>query len=296
MTGTPEPPGCTVCGGTVAPDGHCWDCGEPQPAYRAHIETTLAAGAAGVSDRGKHRGVNADAMTLTAAGAWTIGVVCDGVSMSPRADRAARVAADAGAARLGAGLREGALPETVLVEAAARAGRAVGALAASVDQAPACTYVAGIAGPEGIWCAWIGDSRAYWLPDDGTCLALTEDHSGRHDALTAWLGADADEPVASVRGHRPRGPGRLLLCTDGLTRHLPEAEGLRAVLDRRGHSTPVGHGLLEDARVLVGYAMDAGGQDNITALLIRVGDTDHRELPASAPYRDSCHHGKRRFF
>ncbi|MFD5896446.1 PP2C family protein-serine/threonine phosphatase [Streptomyces sp. NPDC060366] len=283
MTGTPEPPDCVVCGGTVAPDGHCWDCGEPQPAYRSHIETTLATVAAGVSDRGKRRGVNADAMALTATGAWTIGVVCDGVSMSPRAERAARVAADVGADRLRAGLREGTLPETVLVDAAARAGRAVSALAASLDEAPACTYVAGIAGPEGIWCAWIGDSRAYWLPDDGTCMALTEDDSGRHDALTAWLGADAGEPLARVRSYRPPGPGRLLLCTDGLTRHLPEAEGLRAVLARRRHSTPVGHSLLEDARVLIGYAMDAGGQDNITALLIHVGDTDHRELPASAP-------------
>ncbi|AQU69873.1 PP2C family protein-serine/threonine phosphatase [Streptomyces niveus] len=282
MTGTPAPPGCVLCGGTVAPDGYCWDCGEPQPAYRSHIETTLT-GAAGVSDRGKRRGVNADAMALTSAGAWTIGVVCDGVSMSPRPERAARVAADVGAAHLGAGLRVGTLPETVLVDAAARAGRAVSALAASVDEAPACTYVAGIAGPEGIWCAWIGDSRAYWLPDDGTCVALTEDDSGRHDALTAWLGADAGEPVASVRSHRPPGPGRLLLCTDGLTRHLPEAEGLRAVLARRRPSTPSDHSLLEDARVLIGYAMNAGGQDNITALLIHVGDTDHREFPASAP-------------
>ncbi|TXL88237.1 protein phosphatase 2C domain-containing protein [Streptomyces sp. IB2014 016-6] len=282
MTGTPEPPVCVVCGGTVAPDGHCWDCGGAQPAYRSHIETTLAR-AAGVSDRGKRRGVNADAMALTATGAWTIGVVCDGVSMSPRAERAARVAADVGAARLEAGLREGTLPETVLVDAAARAGRAVGALAASVDEAPACTYVAGIAGPEGIWCAWIGDSRAYWLPDDGTCVALTEDDSGRHDALTAWLGADAGEPVARVRSYRPPGPGRLLLCTDGLTRHLSGADGPRAVLARRGYSTPRDHSLLEDARALIGYAMDAGGQDNITALLIQVGDTDHRELPAFAP-------------
>ncbi|WP_329031981.1 protein phosphatase 2C domain-containing protein [Streptomyces sp. NBC_01725] len=282
MTGTPEPPVCAVCGGTVAPDGHCWDCGGAQPAYRSHIETTLAR-AAGVSDRGKRRGVNADAMALTATGAWTIGVVCDGVSMSPRAERAARVAADVGAARVEAGLRQGTLPETVLVDAAARAGRAVGALAASVDEAPACTYVAGIAGPEGIWCAWIGDSRAYWLPDDGTCVAMTEDDSGRHGALTAWLGADAGEPVARVRSYRPLGPGRLLLCTDGLTRHLSGADGPRAVLARRGHSTPRDHSLLEDARALTGYAMDAGGQDNITALLIQVGDTDHRELPAFAP-------------
>lgn len=287
MTATPEPPDCVTCGGTVAPDGYCWDCGEPQPAYRSHLETTLGTRAAGVSDRGKRRGLNADAMALTTTGAWTIGVVCDGVSMSPRAERAARVATDVGAARLRTGLRAGTLPETVLTDAAARAGRAVSALAASVEEAPACTYVAGIAGPEGIWCAWIGDSRAYWLPDEGTCMALTEDDSGQHGALTAWLGADADEPTeltARVRSYRPPGAGRLLLCTDGLTSHLPEAEALRAVLTWPRHSTPADHTLLEEARALVRYAMDAGGQDNITALLVRVGNTDHPERPTPASY------------
>lgn len=50
---------------------------------RSHLETTLGAFAAGVSDRGRRRGVNADAMALTATGDWTIGVVCDGLSMPP---------------------------------------------------------------------------------------------------------------------------------------------------------------------------------------------------------------------
>ncbi|MEV8421183.1 PP2C family protein-serine/threonine phosphatase [Streptomyces niveus] len=164
-------------------------------------------------------------MALTATGDWTIGVVCDGVSMSPRAERAAQVATTVGAAHLEAGLLAGVLPETALEDAAAHAGRAVSALAASVDAAPACTYVAGIAGPEGIWCAW-------------------------------------------TRSYRPQGPGRLLLCTDGLTRHLSDADALRAVLARVRRPTPPGHGPLDDARALIGYALGAGGQDNITALLI----------------------------
>ncbi|MFJ1704056.1 PP2C family protein-serine/threonine phosphatase [Kitasatospora sp. NPDC088346] len=239
------------------------------------MESTLGGGAerdgadgdraAGVSDRGRQRGVNADAMALTrAAGGWTIGVVCDGVSMSPRSERAARVAAEVGAATLAARLESGTLPEYALTEAAVRAGRAVSALAASADAAPACTYVAGIAGPGGIWSAWIGDSRAYWLPDTGPGMALTEDDTGELDALAAWLGADADAPEPQVRSYRPSGPGRLLLCTDGLWRHLPDAGGLRAALG------PAGGGLLPQARALVGHALDAGGQDNITAVLLAV--------------------------
>ncbi|MGW2632149.1 PP2C family protein-serine/threonine phosphatase [Streptomyces chattanoogensis] len=271
---------CAECGGTVAPDGHCWECGAAQPAFRAHEEITTDDGAAAISDRGTRRGINADAMALTRTGRWTIGIVCDGVSMSPRSDRAAQLAAEVGMTTLVARLSAGAVPECALEEAAVRAGRAVAALAASVDAAPACTYVAGIAGPEGIWSASIGDSRAYWLPDEGPGTALTEDDAGALEALTAWLGADADAPAPHIRSYRPRVAGRLLLCTDGLWRYLPDAEDLRTVLTRR--QAPLTHpqyalraagGQLEDVRKLVGYALDAGGHDNITALLIPIVPT-----------------------
>ncbi|MGW2691636.1 PP2C family protein-serine/threonine phosphatase [Streptomyces sp. NPDC001296] len=255
---------CVGCGGAVAPDGVCWHCGLAQPAFRAHVEITVGADAAGVSDRGHRREVNADALALAATGLWTVGVVCDGVSLSPRPERAARVAVKAAAAALIARLREGQLPEVALAEAAGRAGRAVSALAAVRDGAPACTFVAGVAGPEGIWSAWIGDSRAYWLPGEGPGLLMSEDDTGDHDALTAWLGADAGPVTARVRAHRPRVPGRLLLCTDGLWRHLPDAAGLLRLLGRQGRN------VLADARALVSRALDAGGEDNVTAAVIRV--------------------------
>ncbi|MER5984661.1 protein phosphatase 2C domain-containing protein [Streptomyces sp. NPDC001787] len=264
-------PDCVVCGGTVAPDGRCWECGAAQPAFRAHVELTADGGAAGVSDRGRRRDINADAMVLTGTGSWTVGVVCDGVSMSPRSERAARVAAETGANAVVAGLMAGALAEDALADAAVRAGRAVAALAASVDAAPACTYVAGIAGPEGVWSAWIGDSRAYWLPDRGPGKRMSEDDTGEHGALAAWLGADAGPPVARIRSYRPGGAGCLLLCTDGLTRGLPDPDGLRAVLTRGRSGAAAGGGLLGGARALVDHALDAGGHDNITALLIPAG-------------------------
>jgi len=75
----------------------------------AHLELTVEGGAAGVSDRGPWRERNADAMALVTAGEWTVGVVCDGVSMAPRAERAAQIAA-AGGAALAARLREGPVP------------------------------------------------------------------------------------------------------------------------------------------------------------------------------------------
>ncbi|WP_395109509.1 hypothetical protein [Actinomadura sp. SCN-SB] len=36
-----EAAGCVACGGTVAPDGHCWDCGKDQPAFGSHLEVTV---------------------------------------------------------------------------------------------------------------------------------------------------------------------------------------------------------------------------------------------------------------
>ncbi|MEU4094275.1 protein phosphatase 2C domain-containing protein [Streptomyces sp. NPDC026673] len=252
----------------MAPDGHCWDCGAGQPAFRSHVEVT-AGGAAGVSDRGKRRHTNADAMALTTAGAWTIGVVCDGVSMSPRSERAARLAAGVAAAALAAALPAGTPPELALEDAARRAGRAVAALAVSPDEAPACTFVAGVTGPGGLWCAWIGDSRAYWLPDEGPALALTEDDTGELDALTGWLGAGSGDPEPRVRSSRPSVAGRILLCTDGLWRCFPGPGALRD-LPAPAQAAGAGSGLLDRARSLVGYALDAGGHDNITALLLPV--------------------------
>jgi serine/threonine protein phosphatase PrpC len=121
-----------------------------------------------------------------------------------------------------------------------------------------------VAGPEGVGSAWVGDSRAYWLPDEGPGMALTEDDTGEHDALTAWLGADAGPVTAHVRSYRPLVPGRLLLCTDDLWRCLPDAARLRAAPGRRHPDARA------DARALVGHALDAGGQDNVTAAVIRV--------------------------
>ncbi|WP_309113303.1 protein phosphatase 2C domain-containing protein [Saccharothrix sp.] len=253
---------CARCAGTVAPDGHCWDCGLAQSDFRAHVES-IVDGAAFVTDRGLRRAVNADAVVLTAVGEWTVGVVCDGVSLSARPERAAQVAAEAGAATLVKGLAADTLPETALTDSVAHAARAVTALAggpSTLGVAPAATYVAAVVGPQGLWAAGVGDSRAYWLPDEGPGVLLTEDDTGEHDALTAWLGADAPDPHPLLRSHRPPGPGRVLLCTDGLTRYLADPADLR---------TAAGTGdSLHAASALVAHALTNGGHDNVTAALI----------------------------
>ncbi|CAL9557503.1 hypothetical protein SUDANB121_04581 [Nocardiopsis dassonvillei] len=259
------------CGGTPAPDGRCWECGADLSDLLGRTRAD-AGGAAGYGERGPGRRLNADAPALRAAGPWTVGAVCDGVSMAPRAERAARIAAEVTVQALARALAAGAIPEDALTDATARAGRAVAALATPGGPhpdplgpgslAPSCTQVACVGGEHGLWVSWVGDSRAYRLPDSGTGMLLTEDDTGEHDALVAWLGADAADPVPRIRSHRPPGPGRLLLCTDGLWRHLPGPDDLRAVA---GTAAPA-----DAARTLVRRVLDSGGRDDATALVVPV--------------------------
>lgn len=125
----------------------------------------------------------------------------------------------------------------------------------------------------------IGDSRAYRLRH-GCIEQLTEDHSLREELL--HTGELAPEEGFTVPGNiitRSMGrapevtpdifglefePGdQILLCTDGLTRHVTEAE-LLAISEQVQHPQRA-------VEELVALANVRGGKDNITALLIRPG-------------------------
>jgi serine/threonine protein phosphatase PrpC len=133
----------------------------------------------------------------------------------------------------------------------------------------------------------VGDSRAYWLPEPpGAAQQLTVDDSlsqelitagaspdseavrrGAH-TLTRWLGADSDpEPwsESSVQTITADGPGTLLLCSDGLWNYLPDAADIARYC--------IGADPSAAARALTEYALDAGGQDNITVVIIPIGGT-----------------------
>jgi serine/threonine protein phosphatase PrpC len=59
------------------------------------------------------------------------------------------------------------------------------------------------------------------------------------------------------------GPGTLLLCSDGLWNYLPDA----ADIARFCSGTDPGAA----ARALTEFALNAGGQDNITVVVIPIG-------------------------
>ena len=274
-------------------DGYCEGCGfqlvPRQAASRDHVEVDLP-GASAVSNRGLHHFRNedaADALAFTRpeprAEPGIAAVVCDGISNSPRPDVASQAAAGVGTRTLVAHLVAGEPASQATRAAVVSAGKAVSALATSADDAPACTYVSAVVEQKSVTIGWVGDSRAYWLPADGpthSMLLTTDDSLVNHlaesgemtreqalrqpngGALVRWLGADADDSRARVVSLEPGAPGAVLICSDGLWNYLPEAAALTAAVPDAAKAP------MAAARTLVRLALDAGGHDNVTVVVI----------------------------
>ncbi|WKK72111.1 zinc ribbon domain-containing protein [Rathayibacter oskolensis] len=89
----PEPAPCVYCGGAVADDGYCEQCGQRAPTEREHWSEAPHPLVGGVCDRGIRHPANEDAMALGAVASegalrTALLVVCDGVSSTPDSDRA----------------------------------------------------------------------------------------------------------------------------------------------------------------------------------------------------------------
>jgi serine/threonine protein phosphatase PrpC len=127
-----------------------------------------------------------------------------------------------------------------------------------------------------LYLAHVGDSRAYWLVD-GDLQQLTKDHSlvqrlqdeGKltpeeaenfqfRNILMRALGQD-EELLVDVDVRKLPSKGKLLLCSDGLCGEVSDQEIL-AILNQP---------LLPDqiADRLIAAALEAGGWDNITAVV-----------------------------
>ncbi len=266
-------------------------------AERDHVEQDLGQ-VAGVSDRGLRHSRNEDAMHFavadTESGPVAVAIVSDGVSSAPRPDDASWAAVEVGITPLAEGAGRGDDPAEVSRQAVGLAGRALVGLAGP-DGSPAATYVSAIVTEERITVCWLGDSRAYWLantptptgPNDtldisGGSRRVTRDDSLAEElvvaglatmdeamaspqahVITRWLGADLPEPEAHVEEFTPTGPGVLLLCSDGLWNYRPEAAELAARVMPAALTRP-----LDAAADLVKFALDSGGLDNITVVLI----------------------------
>lgn len=284
-------PSCRNCGAppeTIGEDLYCQQCGFKQPSPRDHMEIVLTR-TAGVTDKGVHHYRNEDAMAFVEVGASTVVVVCDGVSTSIDPDVASQMAVDLAVRILADAVRERPgqlLPATV--EAAMAALSAVAAMPFEVRAdlgAPSCTYVSAVVHRGVATVGWIGDSRAYWLgPGPPRLAQLTVDDSWaveqvaaglmtveqaeadpRCHAITRWLGADAPGDPPQVTEIRLEGPGRLLVCSDGLWNYASPADRIAALVERAPEGSP-----LAVARHLTQFAIDAGGHDNIAVVIVPV--------------------------
>ena len=135
------------------------------------------------------------------------------------------------------------------------------------------TVVALVARDDQLTVGHVGDSRLYRLRD-GQLIALTADHSfyeeycrqvGKRadprefawsNIITRALGTDKHTPdVTSVRAELG---DRYLLCSDGLTEKLTDAE----IAELLGRYRPA-----EALRLLMECAWEAGTKDNTTAII-----------------------------
>jgi serine/threonine protein phosphatase PrpC len=268
----------------ITAEGYCESCGRKVPSGRDHSELDLGT-VAGVTDRGLRHARNEDAMGLATAdapgGPVAIAVVCDGVSTSPRPDEASLAAAHASVRTLLTSVRRGDDPADASRAAVRQAYRAL-TMIGSPAQAPSATYISAVIGRDAVTVCWLGDSRAYWLAAGPDTIRLSTDDSLAEElvargemneaealaspqahVITRWLGADLPEPEPHVIRFEPPGPGAVLVCSDGLWNYRPGAADLAELALPAALTDPLGA-----SAELVKFALDAGGMDNITVVLV----------------------------
>ena len=271
----------------------------PGTAATLRVDLTDAAAARGDVACASHIGLrhetnqDAAALGIDGSGHHIVLVVADGVSSTEGAEECARVASHTARDYLTATMDQG-LPinddDTVtLFERTFQ--KAHEAVVSGSGPIGACTLAAAVATHDRIVVGNIGDTRTYWFPDDGDPIRLSIDDSmaqaqmdlglsreeaergmGAH-AITKWIGASATDVAPRVMAYQPQQSGWLLVCSDGLWNHVPDAGDFarlmadlvsKAHTDDHGHASPAGV-----ADGLIAHANNCGGHDNITVALWR---------------------------
>lgn len=242
---------------------------------------------AGKTDIGSCRSENQDnyrAARLPDDTVWA--VVCDGMGGVASGQLAAQIATDTMESCFESGLKN--LPKgqerAFLMHCVTQANRAIydQAQAHPENKGMGTTAVCCLVRHDTLHVAHVGDSRAY-LCREGQISQLTRDHSmvqelveaGRltteeaenyphKNLITKALGVEPG--VRADYSSMPAQPGDvILMCSDGLSGVVPDGQLLAIIQHNPFFTVP---------RRLVEQALQAGGQDNITALLIEVEQTE----------------------
>ncbi len=144
----------------------------------------------------------------------------------------------------------------------------------------ATTASAVLLGPQGASVAHVGDSRVYVLRS-GKLEQITHDHSWVEEQVRAgtltptaarqhpWRNvvtralSGGEDPEVDVTEVMPRPGERYLLCSDGLFTVVPDGRIAELLGDMKAPLDAI-------AGALVAAANDAGGPDNITALILQI--------------------------
>ncbi len=249
--------------------------------------------AAAASHRGRVRTANEDSFGICAEEG--LFVVCDGMGGAAAGEVASRVAVDTmmrslcgpsktvSSKETDPGLGGGPVGEDVpemLRDAVSDANHLVFSQAASDSRlhGMGTTLVALLVQGDKVWVAHVGDSRCYRYRE-GSLEQLTRDHSlvdeqvklgqlTREEADRSPLRNVITRAVGSQRsvsteiGEVEAAPGDLfLLCSDGLTRELPDAR-IETILKQTEELDVI-------CQRLIDAANDAGGRDNVTCVVVR---------------------------
>jgi len=146
--------------------------------------------------------------------------------------------------------------------------------------APSTTLTLAALVGQRVYLVHVGDSRAYYL-HQGRLRQLTRDQTmgeylldaGAWTEETAARARTAGNLISTVGGTEMTPsiglvdlvPGDvLLLCTDGLTKHVADAQ----IAEQLGKNHPAE----ESARALMDMALAAGGSDNVTVIVAKLGE------------------------
>ncbi|MBD3267792.1 hypothetical protein GF373_14070 [bacterium] len=227
-----------------------------------------------------------------------VAAVCDGMGGHEGGQTASRLAVEAIETRLGAIPDDPAQIDSWVTETL-QSIQTVLTQAAQANPAledMGTTLVMSLIGEETVWIVNIGDSRAYSISSEKAEL-LTRDHSSLQEALdqgmytmediqsnevlrsmssaiTRYVGPQANFPPDIY--HFPRWAGGwLLLCSDGLTGNVSDLIISEYELWKYVHGTDR---IESAAEALVDLAYQNGSSDNITVVLLEIGDPSRAEV------------------
>ena len=241
-----------------------------------------------MTDVGMVRELNEDTYLVKEYGDATLFAVFDGMGGAAAGETASALAREEVEKYFDGffrdfGRTEPAAIQAALASAADRANFRIFSLATADKQyeGMGTTMVAALCIADKVYIANIGDSRAYLIDKDGA-YQITRDHSfvqylvdigkitpeearnnPKKNIITRAVGVDKEVSVdVSVLEQKQYKNRTLLLCSDGLSNYI-ETGMLTALANENGECE-------ELCKALIKTANDAGGNDNITAIVAKL--------------------------